>query len=283
MGTMTSAVFVDFGSAPRVANVTISGHDSMNSPYSFSSHVGSGEQLRTVPVGAADTVSITFSEDVNINPSDFRIVGTRTFNVPTIANFSYDTASMTATWRLENLKANDQYLISLSDLVTDVEGNRLDGEWINPASLSTTNSSISHFPSGDGHAGGDFNFVFTLLAGDANRDNVVNYSDYYIWSSHYGQSGGFQIGDFNGNGTVGTEDIVLFYGNYGRSLQGVFLTGDVTGDGVVNHDDLDVVLSNFGSDDPLWEIGDVNGDRSIDYADVDCIFAQYGMGLALAY
>jgi hypothetical protein len=177
---------VDFGSAPRVANVTVSGSTSTHSPYSFATHVGSGAQLQTVPVGAADTISITFSEDVNIVASNLYVVGLRTANVPTVVDFSYDIATMTATWRFANLFANDQYAISLSDVVTDIEGNNLDGEWVNPATTTTTNSLVSVFPSGDGSAGGRFNFVFTIMAGDANRNNLVDGTDYGVLSVNYG-------------------------------------------------------------------------------------------------
>ena len=172
--------------APTVVNVTISGSNSTHAAYSFDAHDGSGEQLRTVPVGGADTISITFSEDVNVVAENLRVVGLRTCNVPTVVEFAYDIATMTATWRFEHLVPNDHYLISLSDAVTDITGARLDGEWKNPVSLFTTNSQVSHFPSGDDHAGGNFNFVMTLLAGDFSLNNIVGYADEVIyWNSYY--------------------------------------------------------------------------------------------------
>jgi hypothetical protein len=162
-GSGAALPLVDIGDPPKVVDVIVSGSLSTHAPFSFSTVAGSGLQLRTVPVGAADTISIVFSEDVNVVASNLRLVGMQTGNVPTLAEFNYDIATMTATWRFEGWTLGDQYFISLSDAVTDIEGNRLDGEWVNPAARSTTNSAVSEFPSGDGEPGGDFNFAATLL------------------------------------------------------------------------------------------------------------------------
>src|SRR5206468_407877 len=59
----------DSTTAPRVMNVTIAGSNSAHDPYSFASHVGSGDQLRTIPVWGANTIEITFSDDVNVDAS----------------------------------------------------------------------------------------------------------------------------------------------------------------------------------------------------------------------
>jgi hypothetical protein len=41
----------------------------------------------------------------------------------------------------------------------------LDGDWTN---------GTSNYPSGNGTAGGDFNFVFNVLPGDGNGDGIIN-------------------------------------------------------------------------------------------------------------
>ena len=207
-GLGVGALLIDFTSAPEVVNVTISGSASTHTPYSFASNVGSGVQLQTVPVGGADTIAITFSEQVNVEAVNLSLVGLTTGNVPVLTDFSYDAVTFTATWRFTGLLANDFYAISLSDAITDTEGYRLDGEWTNPVSTTTTNLSVSHFPSGDGHAGGNFVFVFTLMSGDANFDNIVDDTDVNIWCLYYGFSDAtFAEADFNGNGyvDVGTD------------------------------------------------------------------------------
>ncbi len=276
---------IDSTDAPHVVNVTISGFNSTHDPYSFASHVGSGDQLRTVPVGGADTISITFDEEVNVEASFLRVVGLWSGFVPTLVDFSYDPLTMTATWRFENLTANDQYLISLSDAVTNTEGYRLDGEWVNPVSLYTTNSVVSEFPSGDGHAGGAFNFVMTLLAGDANRDGIVDGTDEDILlvGFDYGLADWFLFtdADFTGDGAVMSEDYDLLYATWGANLQSAWMQADLNGDWKVNDTDLQTLAGNMGMSNPTHADGDLNGDGQIDTADADLMFAQYGMELAV--
>jgi hypothetical protein len=282
------APIVDFGNAPRVMNVTISSSSSMHDPYSFDSVDGSGEQLRTVPVGGADTISITFSEDVNVVQLNLRLVGLRTANVPTVVEFAYDISSMTATWRFDDLVANDHYVIALSDAVTDIEGNRLDGEWVNPAALTTTNALVSEFPSGDGNAGGHFNFVVTLLAGDVNRDNMEDVSDHEIIWANWGMSGSnvqWTDGDVSGDQLVSDPDTEIVDQNQGAgiypNLESVWVLADLNGDSVVDEHDMEILGDNIGMANPTMADGDFNGDGYIDINDVDLMFAQYGLELAV--
>jgi hypothetical protein len=275
-----------FGVAPQVANVVVSGSNSPHAPYSFDAHDGSGEQLRTVPVGGADTISITFTEDVNIVAADLRLVGLRTANQPQLAEFSYDVGAMTATWRFNGWTFGDQYEISLSDEVTDVEGYQLDGEWTNPASLSTTNALVSTFPSGDGVPGGDFNFVATLLPGDANLDLIVNGADLTILASHYNLSGAlFTQGDFNGNGIVDSADTILFSQSWlaNLNLQNLTMLSDLNGDWIVDELDGDILFNNYlaSTANPTRAQGNLDGDTDIDIHDLDLMFAQYGLELAV--
>jgi hypothetical protein len=277
-----SGIIVDFDVAPTVINVTISGSNSVHDPYSFDSVVGSGEQLRTVPVGGADTISITFGEDVNVSASNLELLGLSTANRPTLAEFDYDLFTQTATWRFEGWALGDQYLITLSDAITDVEGDRLDGEWTNPASLFTTNSAVSEFPSGDGNGGGDFNFVLTLLPGDANLDLIVSGIDAYLLYTHMGISDTlFTDGDFDGSGVVTGEDAVFWHENNGINLQNLWVLSDLNGDFLVDGLDLEMLADNVGMSNPTHDDGDLNGDGDIDIDDLDLLFAQYGLELAV--
>ena len=70
-----SGPMVDFGNPVRVADVIVSGSYSEHDPYSFETVAGSGAQLRTVPVGSADTISIRFNEHANVAAGDLDIVG----------------------------------------------------------------------------------------------------------------------------------------------------------------------------------------------------------------
>jgi hypothetical protein len=152
---------------------------------------------------------------------------------------------------------------------------------VNPAALSTTNALVSECPSGDGKAGGHFSFVITLLAGDANYSLTIDSSDYVIWSSHYGQSGGVQIGDYDGDGIVTTRDLALFYENYGLDLRQTWMLADLNGDSVVDFDDMDILYSNDTLPNPTRADGDLDGDGDIDLADVDLAYAQLGLALAV--
>ena len=53
----------------------------------------------------------------------------------------------------------------VQDSVSDVDGRVLDGEWP---------STLGDFPSGNGSAGGDFQFAFSVLPGDVDGDGSVD-------------------------------------------------------------------------------------------------------------
>jgi hypothetical protein len=267
-----------------VTNVIISDSASTHSPFSFNTVDGSGAQLHTVPVGAADTISIVFSEAVNVSAESLRVVGMRTFNAPTLAEFSYDASTYTAVWRFEGwMVLGDQYLITLSEQVTDADsGNWLDGEWINPATTTTINSSVSTFPSGDGAPGGAFQFVMNLMPGDANLDGVVDSTDYNILSLNYtGVNRLFTQADFNGDGVVNGLDFSLLGNNYNVNRTSLDLKGDFDGDWDVDEDDLMVIADNALMTGATWADGDLNGDGSVTMDDLDLAMAQYGSELTV--
>ncbi len=281
-GAALPALFIP-GVGPQVTGVTVSGSASLHDPYSFSSVVGSGDQLRTVPVGGADTISITFSEDVNVSAGDLDLVGLLTGNRPQLAEFSYDLLTMTASWRFIGWSLGDHYAITLSDAVTDVEGIPLDGEWTNPLSLTTTNPLVSTFPSGDGVSGGDFVFVATILPGDANIDGVVNSVDLSILGSHLGAviDQLFEDGDFNGDGRVSISDLQHLSTNNNVNLTGALsILADLDGDFDVDEIDRDLLYANRNMANPTASDGDLDGDGDVDVADFDRLYEQFGLELA---
>jgi hypothetical protein len=173
--------------------------------------------------------------------------------------------------------------------VTDIHGNRLDGEWTNPTSITTTNSSVSEFPSGNGAAGGDFNFVMTLLAGDVNRDNREDLSDHEIIWNNWGISGSnvqWTDGDVSGDQLVSNPDTEIVDLNQGAGiypvLESLSMLTDLNGDFSVNDADVEILAENIGMANPTPADGDFNADGVIDAEDVDLMFAQYGMGFAAA-
>ena len=143
----------------------------------YSIPVGSAVQSSTLPWSDLDRISITFSEDVQIQASDLSISGTVHASY-TIEDFFYDPVELVATWTLSDaLAANERAHLDLDadgvDPVKDLDGNILDGEWINE---------FSDYNSGNGTAGGDFEFDFNVLEADAYGDAVsaavVDFFDY---------------------------------------------------------------------------------------------------------
>ena len=269
------------GSSPQVLNVIISGSASAHAPFSFDTVDGSGLQLRTVPVGGADTISIQFSEDMNIATDSLVLIGMTTANVPSLAEFSYNPLTFTASWRYDGWDKGDNYLITLAETVTDVHGNWLDGEWTNPASVTTVNAAISEFPSGDGTPGGAFSFVITLLPGDANLDGLVDMTDFSEYFNYYGPTTGrsFAQGDFDGDGVTGDADGDLLLANWQVDLRNLRLLADFDGDWDVDDDDIYVIDQNGGMTGATWADGDLDGDGDVTVDDLDLAYAQLGMSL----
>ncbi len=60
-------------------------------------------------------------------------------------------------------------------------------------------------------------FYLPLLPGDANRDGIVDMTDYVAWFSYFGQTGSvsWANGDFNGDRIVDMADYVLWFGHFG--------------------------------------------------------------------
>ena len=283
-GSGSGSSISQVGVAPQVINVLISGSNSVHSAFSFAEVVGSGDQLGTVPVGGADTVEITFSEPVNVSPDMLRFQGLHFGERPALVDFTYDTSTQTAKWQFANITRGDHYLVALSDAITDIDGDQLDGEWVNPNSIFTTNTAVTVFPSGDGYAGGDFNFVVTILPGDANLDGQVNSSDTSIfltslWS--YLTPAVFTDGDFDGSGSVTRDDLPLIVGNYGINLQTLGIRADLNGDLKVDDSDRDILYNNWsnGLQNPTHDDGDLDGDGDLDIDDFDLLFAQFGVEL----
>lgn len=183
----------------------------------YSIPVGSAAQSHPLPWSHLDRISITFSEDVDIQASDLSVSGlTNTWYK--IEDFIYDPQSMQATWTLANPLAEEERVhLDLDadgvDPVRDLDGNLLDGEWFDE---------ISSYQSGNGVAGGDFEFRFNVISGDHYATGLVDYHDYY--ATYY--SVGDTIGDLSyqplydndGNGIVQISDWQAVTSNMGAAL-----------------------------------------------------------------
>ncbi len=139
----------------------------------YSIPVGSSAQLTSLPWTNLDRISITFSEDVNVDFNDLSISGV-TNTTYDVDHFFYDPQTRVATWTLDTpIAAGERIHLDLDgdgvDPVEDLDGNTLDGEWTDE---------VSTYTSGNGTAGGDFEFSFNVLEGDAVASNLVDYFDY---------------------------------------------------------------------------------------------------------
>lgn len=163
---------------------------------------------------------ITFTEAVDVVKGDLTVVGAdsgTTYNVGT-STFNYNSTTKTAKWTFASAFPADQLVITLDDGVTDtaMTANALDGEWSNPAALSTVGSDV--FPSGNGTAGGDFIFRVTILPGDVTRNNIVDLNDLNIVVNNQGLATGvWTQGEMTGDNLVNLADKNLVNGNFARN------------------------------------------------------------------
>ncbi len=140
----------------------------------YSIPVGSAAQSNPLPWVDLDRITITFSEDVDVDANDLSITGVSN-STYAVDHFFYDPQEKQAMWILENPFAEEERVhLDLDgdgiDPVQDLSGNALDGDWYDE--LSTYNS-------GNGTAGGDFEFRFNLLKGDFDSSGSVDQWDYY--------------------------------------------------------------------------------------------------------
>ena len=173
-------------------------------------------QYDSIPYDGLDQVLIRFDEDVVVAQGDLSVAG---LNVASYAvvGFSYDAATFTAAWTLGEVPSADRIDLTLSDDVTDVAANRLDGEWTDRSSTI----------SGDGTPGGTFVFGYYGVVGDLDRSYAVGAGDLQVVLSNFTQSvatlGDFSTGDFSGNGremdgVVGTADLQGVLNNFTNSV-----------------------------------------------------------------
>ncbi len=138
---------------------------------------------------------------MNVQENSLEVTGLNVAQY-TFANFSYNSTTHTATWTLASPIGADKLSLDLQSTgpyaVTDTSGDALDGEWTN---------SVSSYPSGNGVAGGDFNFTFNVLPGDVSQTGVVNAQSLAVVSSNWLTVG--PAGDLNGDGIVNSQDLAL--------------------------------------------------------------------------
>jgi hypothetical protein len=133
-------------------------------------------QLVSLPWVNIDQIKVVFSKNITspLSTANFRLdsvseyvaLGRPVSTIPTIQNVTYDAATFTATLQLSKfIPASVLHLTVLSSGVTDQLTQALDGEWQNAITLAD---------SGNGVAGGDFEFQLFVLPGDARDESLGN-------------------------------------------------------------------------------------------------------------
>jgi hypothetical protein len=111
-------------SPPKVKNVII-GSTTTNSynnnpDYYFDGYVGSGEQLKTVPVGGANLISVQFSKDVVVDSNDLELIALNYVGqgrTPTLIEEPSSGNGYIATWQLSGTLEQGQFLLRLADSI----------------------------------------------------------------------------------------------------------------------------------------------------------------------
>lgn len=217
---------------PRVSRIWVSGSDWTDEfkeelarrglgEHGYALVVGGCDQLLDLPWTNINQIVVEFAEDVFVAAGDLQLEGLNRDSYPVLADqFQYDPTSRRAVWTMGGRIGADKLLLTVSDRVTDLVGNPLDGEWSNV---------IGQYPSGDGQSGGDFRFLFTVLPGDVTRNEAVDQQD-VLSAARRAFSGPLQgvydpFHDVDADGYVTANDLVLIRNHEGISLP----TGNLQG------------------------------------------------------
>jgi len=186
--------------------------------------VGSGAQLDTISWVNVDKLIIRFNKQVAIDQNDLVLSGVLGPDGIEDANDDYSfigfttqtgpTGEFQAVWTISAPLRIDKLLIKLDGItgaaMTDLAGNKLDGEWVD---------STSTFPSGDGTSGGNFDFEFRSLPGDVNNSDTVDKSQAGATTISFPGFGTYSIvNDVNGDGFVVSNDVLFTRARNGDTL-----------------------------------------------------------------
>ncbi len=153
---------------------------------------GDDGQLDALPWTNIDTVSIVFSEDVNIAAEAFGLYGISVTDYS--GSFGYDSVSFTATLTLPQPIEAEKLLLSLKG-VTDLTGNPLDG---------------------------DSQFRFDVLPGDVNLSGSVIGNDLVLVRNSLGTSSsipGYSVfKDVSADGRIIGNDLILVRNRLGTAV-----------------------------------------------------------------
>jgi Dockerin type I domain len=244
-------------------------------------------QLNSLTWTNIDKIILRFSEDVYIDSADLSISGVNSVTYE-FSDFHYDPIDHVATWTLETPLDQDRVQIDLdtdgANPVRDIDLNKLDGEWITGISLV----------SGNGTAGGDFQFVFNIQPTDVNNSGRISSTDfsmiYQVNGKTIGDVAYKALRDIDGDGAINANDWQEALNRYTEDLPAgnpIGLTNDApttTGFGLVRIDDAvqDVVLAlaehfndlEGGANGLTYTVLSSTNDELFDYIAIDPLTKQ---------
>ena len=234
------------GTPPTVTEVQVAGSEWSPTLLDYLETAGLGTDGYRIPTGSSaqtatlswtgiDQIKIRFSEDVYIDAEDLSLSGVNT-TAYSFGDFYYDPQARLATWTLSAPLQKDRLRIDLDanglDPIRDLQNNVLDGEWTNGSSTV----------SGNGVAGGDFEFLFNVVPGDVNKNGAVMLNDYNAVNQSIGKTtadpGYLAIRDIDGSGTINVTDRDLVYARMRHALPSGNPAGTFNDAPTTNHLDL---------------------------------------------
>ena len=207
-----------------------------------------------IPWRDVDRVKVKFTKDVTVDVDSMELSGLDD-EKPPFREFSYDADLREATWKLSSTLPNGQLSIRLSNSISDVNHNLLDGE-INQLSL----------PSGNGIPGGDLVVQLDVVAGDFNGDQVVDDRDIDLLGQAIRSRDPFF--DLDGDDATELGDLFVLVEEILNSR-----IGDSTLDGIFDSSDMVTVFQageyeDDTSSNSTWAEGDWNLDGEFDSSDL---------------
>jgi hypothetical protein len=221
----------------------------------------------TLPWSGIDRLSVQFSEHAVVAAANLRLIGL-TGGEMEVAGFVYDPVTFVATWTFSVPLDLDNLMLELSDAVTSAGGQALDGN-------------------SDTIPGGDFTRRFHVLGGDVNGDGRTTVLDAIATRNHFAADTNASAysprADLNGSGAIDSADIAAAMGSMFRASpvgepSMAMLVGDLNGDGRVGLQDIALLrnqigVAGFGAGAIS---GDLNQDGAVDLADLAVIVTNLG-------
>ena len=209
-----TGVYVKGGTAWSNIDSYFSTHSLGSSTLGYALKAGSSE-LTDLPWSTITTISVAFSQSVNVAggvsvaANSMALVGgtgTGAATVPSLSSFT--TSGNTATWVFSSALGENRYVLAVASTgsafgtpVTNAQAAGLDGEF------TTSSSSL---PSGNGLAGGQFNFFFNILPGDTSQAAIVSSTSAStigkLNNTTFASSGYNPYADIDGSGIINATD-----------------------------------------------------------------------------